>query len=54
MVVCYFNVERITAAPFKTDSPLIINSDAVLSCSVAAEFFIGYARDFNVDVNAIK
>ena len=39
MVIRDLDVERVTAAPLETDSPLVIDSDAVLSCSIAAEFF---------------
>ncbi len=44
MVICYFNVKRITAVPFETDSPLVINSDAMLSCTIATEFFKSIRR----------
>jgi len=30
MIIRDLNVERVTAAPLKTDSPLVINSDAIL------------------------
>ena len=39
MVIRDLDVERVIATPFKTDSPLIINSDAMLSCAVTAKFF---------------
>jgi hypothetical protein len=44
MAICYFNVERVTAAPFETDSPLVINSDAMLSSSIAAQLFKSIRR----------
>ncbi len=44
MVICYFNVERVTATPFETDSPLVINSDAMLSCTITAKFFKSIRR----------
>ena len=44
MVICYFNVKRITAAPFKTDSPLVIDSDAMLSCTITAKLFKSIRR----------
>jgi len=39
MIICYFDVERVTAAPLETDSPLVIDADTVLPCTVAAKFF---------------
>lgn len=44
MVICYFNIERIAAAPLETDSPSIIDSDAVLTNAVAAKFFKSIRR----------
>lgn len=44
MVICYFNIKCVTAAPFKTDPPLIINSDAMLTSAVAAELFKSVCR----------
>ncbi len=44
MIICDLDVERITDAPFEADSPLVIDSDAVLSCSVTAEFFKSIRR----------
>ena len=37
MVIRHLNIERVTVAPFETDSPLVINSDAVLPYTVAAQ-----------------
>ena len=37
MVIRDLNIERVTVAPFETNSPLFINSDAVLPYTVAAQ-----------------
>lgn len=44
MAICDFNVKRVTALPFETDAPLIVNSDAVLSFAIAAKFFKSVCR----------
>lgn len=44
MMIRDLNVERITAAPLEADSLLVVNSDAVLSYAVAAEFFESICR----------
>ena len=44
MVICDLNIERVTVAPFETDSPLVINSDAVLPHAVAAQLLESICR----------
>ena len=44
MVIRDLNIERVTVAPFETDSPLVINSDAVLPCTVAAQLLESVCR----------
>jgi len=44
MVIRDLNVERITGAPFETDSPLVINSDAVLSDAITAQLLESICR----------
>ena len=39
MVIRDLSIERVTASPLKTDSPLVIDADAMLPCTVAAKFF---------------
>jgi len=39
MVIRDLSIERVTASPLKTDSPLVIDADTVLPCTTAAEFF---------------
>ena len=44
MVIRDFDVERVTAAPFETDSPLVIDSDAILTGTISLEFFKSVTR----------
>jgi len=44
MVIRDLDIERVTAEPLKTDSPLVIDSDAVLPSAIAAEFFKSICR----------
>jgi len=55
MVIRYFNVKRVTAAPFETDSPLVINSNAMLSYTITAKFFKSIRRGNSqvIEVNGI-
>jgi len=39
MVIRYLDIKCITALPFKTDSPLIVNSNTILPFSVADQLF---------------
>jgi hypothetical protein len=39
MIINYLHIVSVIVAPIKTNSPLNINSDAVLSGSVSDEFF---------------
>ena len=39
MVICDFDIERVTAAPLETDPPLVVDADAVLSVAITTEFF---------------
>ena len=39
MIIGDLDVERVAAVPLETDSPLIIDPNAILPCTVAAEFF---------------
>lgn len=38
MIVCYLDIMSISVQPSKADSPLVIDSDAMLSLSVARKF----------------
>jgi len=44
MIIRNFDIERITATPLETDSPLVIDADTVLPCMVAAQFFKSVRR----------
>jgi hypothetical protein len=44
MVIDNFHIESVSVPPLKTNTPLIVNADAVLSFSVAFEQFQFIAR----------
>lgn len=46
MIVHYLDVVGISTLPFKTDAPLIVNADTVLSLSVARQFFEAIRRRY--------
>jgi len=39
MIICDFNVYRVSVFPCKANAPLVIYTDAVLTCSVAEKLF---------------
>jgi hypothetical protein len=39
MVIDDLNVKRIPIAPYKADSPLVVNPDAVLAGTIPLQFF---------------
>jgi len=39
MVIGDLDIECVTASPLETDSPLVIDADAMLPCAVTAKFF---------------
>ena len=38
MIVCYFNIMCTIILPYKTDSPLVIYPDAILSFTITTQF----------------
>ncbi|SRR6266571_9573729 len=44
MIIYYFNFVRISVHPFETDSPLLVDADAVLSLPVAFQRFQPVSR----------
>lgn len=55
MVICDFDIKCITVFPFEAYSPLVVNPDAVLSFSIATQFFkmIGRRDSQVVDVDCV-
>ena len=55
MVIRDLNIKCITMFPFKTNSPLIVNSNAVLTFPVTAQFFKSICRRDSqiIDVNGV-
>jgi hypothetical protein len=46
MVIDDFDVPRTVVPPAKADSPLVVDPDAVLPATIAAEFFEAVARRY--------
>ena len=51
MIIRDFNIKRVAAFPFETNPPLVVDSDTVLSFSVALQFFEAIRRRDSQVVN---